>query len=91
MISVNIPFQLPLTAITEMDQSIMERISHCAVYNNRAETNLCVELVRNYRSHPAILELPSQVTSLAVFDITQPCSVVLSKQAEVRGSAEHLS
>lgn len=46
--------------------SLMERLSQRSVYQRNAETNqypndLLTKLVRNYRSHPALLKLPNEM------------------------------
>jgi superfamily I DNA and/or RNA helicase len=38
----------------------MERIVTLAVYKNRKDPQVCVEFVKNYRSHPKILEFSSK-------------------------------
>jgi helicase MOV-10 len=42
-----------------LDQSIMERLARLPLYSH-GPSGLKLELVKNYRSHPAILDFPSK-------------------------------
>jgi len=41
--------------------SYMERLTNCEIYGKNRSNHLLTRLVRNYRSHPAILKLPNEM------------------------------